>query len=386
MSNERDRIDADGSSRSRIPEPTRGMERLRWYAPGLLWTISSVGSGSVLITPRIGSRYGYVFLWVVLAVVFFMWIMIREVGRYTVVSGKTMLDGYRELPGPRSRAIWFILIPQLVAGIVLITGIAALVGSVLMIALPGSQVVYAIGMILVSGVLVLSGRYSKVEQVSSVLAGVLVAIALVSAIVVFPGPMASGVVPGISEHVDLYFILPWIGLILAGAAGIMWYSYWVAARGYGGRIGSRRHGYGEGGQGDAEQPGGDAAYVEELTRRARGWLRLMSVTALIGVLTGMLVILSFLILGAELLGPEGIVHQGVRVAEDLTRLLSEILPVGGIVTAVHTPLIVFLTLYLNRKILPDDLRPGAIITAAICASGLFYGAFCVVYFYDSIAR
>ena len=484
MSNERDTIDVDGSLRSQVPEPPRGARRLRWYGPGLLWMISSVGSGSVLFTPRVGSRYGYVLLWVVLIIVFFMWVMIREVGRYTVVSGKTILDGYRTLPGPRNWAIWFILIPQIVSGIVLITGIAALVGSVLMIALPGSQLLYAVGMILVSGVLVITGRYEKVEHVSSILAGMLVAVALVSAIVVFPalGPLAAGAVPGLPDQVDLYFILPWVGFILAGAAGIMWYSYWVAARGYGGRVGSQDHGQDEdqaGQAGTAGQPGDGTAGageldVEELTRRARGWLRVMSTTALIGVVGGMLVILSFLILGAELLGPEGIVPEGVRVAEDLTKLFSEvwgtagrwillvgifvalwgtiiadqdgwgrmyadatfmllpakgqrerhgllgwvlasherlrdiyivallvvlpigillvmrkpvdILSVGGIVTAVHTPVVVFLTLYLNRKALPHDLRPGAFITTAMCASGLFYGAFCVAYFYNLIAR
>jgi Mn2+/Fe2+ NRAMP family transporter len=48
--------------------------------------ISSVDSGSVLFTPRIGSRYEYGLLWMALIVIFFMWVMIREVGWYSVVT------------------------------------------------------------------------------------------------------------------------------------------------------------------------------------------------------------------------------------------------------------------------------------------------------------
>jgi hypothetical protein len=53
-------------------------------------------------------------------------------------------------------------------------------------------------------------------------------------------------------------------------------------------------------------------------------MRVMSTTAAIGVVGGDLVIISFLILGTELLAPEGIVPEGIRVAEDLARLLSEV--------------------------------------------------------------
>lgn len=183
--------------RDRVPPPPRGWERWKWYGPGLLWMISSVGSGSVLFTPRVGSRYGYSLLWAAVIIIFLMWVMIREIGRYTVVTGKTFLDGCREVPG---RGYWAI-----------------------------------------------------------------------------------------------------------------WYSYWVAARGYGGG--------GEGGEGGEVLADSDP---EERVDRLRRWKRIMGTTAAIGVVAGGLVVASFLVLGAELLGPEGIVPEGVRVAEDLTRLLADV--------------------------------------------------------------
>ncbi|PSN14954.1 divalent metal cation transporter [filamentous cyanobacterium CCT1] len=470
--------------RSGTPKPPSGWEQLKWYGPGLMWMISSVGSGSVLFTPRVGSRYGYEYLWALLIVIFLMWVMIREVGRYTVVTGKTILEGYRDLPGPKNWAVWLIFVPQLVAAVVTIAGIAALVGSALMLALPGSQAIYAVAIILLSAILVVSGHYSKVEQATSVMAGMLILAVLAAAIQVFPevGAIASGLVPGIGDDFDIEFLLPWLGFILAGAAGIMWFSYWVAAREYGGPVedSSNPHEAVD----DLPNYEADDDFQQRRRDRLQRWMRVMSTTAVIGVVGGGLVIVAFMILGAELLRPEGIVPEGIAVAEDLTRLLSEvwgafgywllivsivialggtivanqdgwprtfadatlilagdrlnlqrgeenspqgrqrptrnkpprwrrwladrealkniyvittvtllplvvffwvrdpvnILEVGGIVAAVHTPVIVCLTLYLNKTKLPQDLQPGWLAAPAMVLSGLVFTVVAVLYF------
>ncbi len=307
------------------PKPPNGWQQWKWYGPGFMWMISSVGSGSVLFTPRVGSRYGYEYLWALLIVIFLMWIMIREVGRYTVVTGKTILDGYRDLPGPKNWAIWLIFVPQLVAAVVTIAGIGALAGSALMIAFPGNQAIYAVALICLSAILVISGRYNKVEQATSVMAGVLIIAVLIAAIQVFPpfDQFAGGLVPGIGENFNIEFLLPWLGFILAGAAGIMWFSYWVAAREYGGPVedsseNDSMH------NGHSSNYDDDEDFQQRRISRLKKWMHIMSTTAAIGVIGGGLVIIAFLILGAELLRPEGIIPEGIRVAEDLTRLLSDV--------------------------------------------------------------
>ena len=67
----------------------------------------------MLFTPRVGARYGFELLWVALIIIFLMWVMIREVGRYPVVTGKTIFDGFRDLSGKSQWPIWLIFIPQL---------------------------------------------------------------------------------------------------------------------------------------------------------------------------------------------------------------------------------------------------------------------------------
>jgi hypothetical protein len=219
------------------PVPTK-WDRLKWFGPGFVWMVSSVGSGSILFTPRVGSRYGYDLLWAALIVTFLTWVIIREIGRYTVISGRTILEGYNSIKGPKGWAVWLIFVPGIVSGIVVVAGIAALVGSALVIVLPLNQAVTSVGIILISAVLVISGHYKKLELVTTIMAVVMIVSVFLTAIAVFPGwgAYGRGLVPTMVPDFDLYFILPWFGFLLAGAAGMIWFSYWVAARGYGGEV------------------------------------------------------------------------------------------------------------------------------------------------------
>src|SRR5690554_4395052 len=239
--------------------------------------VSAVGSGSVLFTPRVGAKYGYEFLWMAIIFMFFMWVMIREVGRYTVVTGKTIFEGYREISGSSNWAIYFIMLPQMLAAVVTIAGIAALAGSALMIALPWQYEIYASALIVLCLVLVISGTYNIIERVTSVLAGILVLVVIVSALVVFPdiGDFAAGFVPSFPEDTDVEFVIPWVGFILAGASGIMWFSYWVSARGYGGELTT----YDEEQKISPEEEDQHIKKHGEAFERLKSWLSTMSVTA-----------------------------------------------------------------------------------------------------------
>jgi Mn2+/Fe2+ NRAMP family transporter len=300
--------------RGDVPAPPRGWERLAWWGPGVLWAMSAVGSGSVLFTPRVGSQYGYSFLWLLLAVACLMWVMIREAGRFTVATGRSMLDGFATLPGPRNWALWVVFVPQLVAAVVGIGGLAAIVGSTLASELPGELLPWSLVTLSTCITVVVGGGYRAVSKVALGLALVLVSVTVVAAVGVFESGSepARGLMPGFPPGTDIPFLLPWIGTILAGSMGIIWFAYWAAARGFAGGH-SRAGADGSSGRPDPEQQ-----------RRIAAWFRELSITAAVGVATGTLVIGAFLVLGAELLGPRGIVPSGTAVAEDLTKLLGAV--------------------------------------------------------------
>lgn len=299
------------------PAP-QGWSVLPWLGPGLLWMVSAVGSGAVLFTPRVAARYEYTLLWLALLVCLLMWIMIREAARYTVVSGRTLLEGFSALPGPPGWALWVIFLPQLLAAVVGIAGLAALVGSALNVAIGGSHAAYTLGVIGLSTSLVATGGYRGVARVSQIMAGVLVALSIVAASQVFPGPgrVADGIVPALPDDLDFGFVLPWVGTILAGSMGIVWYAYWTAARGFGGATT-------EPGHARSDAPGAtEPAPTADRVARAAGWLTVSGATAALGVGLGALVITAFTILGSELLAPAGVIPSGIDVAQDLARLLE----------------------------------------------------------------
>lgn len=311
------------SIRSFVPKAPKGKNRLSWWGPGILWAISSVGSGSILFTPRVGSEYGYAFLWLLWLVCLLMWVMIREAGRFSVVSGRTVLDGFRTLPGPKNWALWLIFIPQLFAASVGVAGLSALAGSAIKSILPGGLAFWSISLLWASVLLVGFGGYKWVSRVAQIFALFMVAVTFLAALQSKPDiqTFMAGIMPGVPDNLDIPFILPWVGTILAGSMGILWYSYWVSTKGYGGAVGELHKGEDVD---DVEEDGHEPQEHDAAIHRLKAWMRTMSNTALVGVLIGTLTITSFLVLGVELLKPEGVVPSGVDVALQLTKLLSEI--------------------------------------------------------------
>jgi hypothetical protein len=86
--------------------------------------------------------------------------------------------------------------------------------------------------------------------------------------------------PQIPSDVQYQEILPWLGFMLAGAAGLMWYSYWVDARGYGAAALKQ------------EQPLEPNQINEEERERLRGWISLMTLSNTLAVVGALLAALS----------------------------------------------------------------------------------------------
>ncbi len=222
-------------SQPQILQPPKGLEQLKWLGPSFIWMLSAAGSGELLFTPRIAALYGYALLWALLAAVILKWFINREVGRFTVCTGATILEGFKQLPGPKNWAVWLILVPQFAVAISTVAGMAGAAATALILVTGGTVQLWTVIIILVTAAIVFLGQYNVVEKFSSFV-GIARTLAVVTAaIFVFPNvrELASGLLPQIPQDVQYQEILPWLGFMLAGAAGMMWYSYWVDARGYG---------------------------------------------------------------------------------------------------------------------------------------------------------
>ncbi|MBW4449685.1 MAG: Nramp family divalent metal transporter [Spirirestis rafaelensis WJT71-NPBG6] len=433
-----------------IPESPNGWENLKWLGPSFLWMLSAAGSGELLFTPRIAALYGYTLLWALLAAVILKWFINGEVGRFSVCTGATILQGFNQLPGPKNWAVWLILLPQVVVAIATVAGLSGAAATALILVTGGTVQLWTVIIIIVTAAIVLLGQYNVVEKISSYV-GIARTVAVVSAaIFVFPNvrKLGAGIVPQIPKNVQYQEILPWLGFMLAGAAGLMWYSYWVEARGYGA----------------ASVKGQESIDPKQLNReerkKLRGWINLMTISNTLAVVGALLAALSFLILGGELLRPQGLVPKENQVAETLGSLLGDlwgpfgfwfmvaivfitfcstvlsvedgfgrmfadgtqiilqgfgvqgrwtnkkflqkffivvllaVLPItiylffgepvallqtAGGIEAAHIPIVTGLTLYLNHRMLPKELRPSKIIFGGTAIAGIFFGVFAVIY-------
>lgn len=302
-----------------VPVPPSGWKRLAWLGPGFLWMVSAAGSGELLFTPRVGALYGYALLWALLAAVTLKWFINREIGRYTVVTGETILEGFERVPGPRAWAVWLILVPQVIVAVATIAGLAGSAATALILVLPGDVRVWTIVSILASTLLVAWGRYKWIERVAMTIALLLALASIAAAVSVRPSPgdVAGGIVPRVPPDVDYGEILPWLGFMLSGAAGMIWYSYWLRAKGYG-RARERD-----------ETPRGRSRLSDEEAGRLRGWIRQLTFDNTVAVVGTLVVTLAFLVLGTELLAPRGLVPEEERVAPVLGSLLGGVWgPVG----------------------------------------------------------
>jgi Mn2+/Fe2+ NRAMP family transporter len=305
-------------SSSGIPTPPSGKEKIRWLGPGFLWMVSAAGSGELLFTPRVGSLYGYALIWAMLAAVTLKWFINREIGRYTVCTGATVIDGFSKIPGPKNWPLFVILIPQLFVAVASIAGLAGSAATALILVLPGDIRWWTIGSILLSTILVVWGKFKVVEKVATWLAVVLSIAAIIAAVSAFKdsGSFLKGFVPSIPKDLNYGELLPWLGFMLSGAAGMIWYSYWIQAKGYG-----------------AAKKENVKVNPKNLKTRDRnklkGWIGQMTIDNTMAVVGTCIITLAFLILGTELLKPKGLVPEEDKVAEILGQLLGQLWgPVG----------------------------------------------------------
>jgi Mn2+/Fe2+ NRAMP family transporter len=323
----------------RMPDAPRGRDRLKWMGPGIIWMTSAIATGELIFTPRIASLYGYAVLWILVLAIALKALIAREIGRYAVVAGGSLLGGLQDLPGPRNWAVWVLIVPQLLVAVTTVVGMVGATSSAIILLLPGGFVPWAMVALVSSLVLVAVGRYRGVELISIIMSLSITIALVVTAGLLFPAPavIAEGLVPSV-EGLDLGEILPWIGFMMSGAAGLVWFSYWLSARGFGAASGEQRS--------EEAPPGGgyreryqalDAGEVS----RARSWIRLMTAATAISSVLILVLLVSLLILGAELLRPEGLIPEGDAVTDVLSRLLGEVWGPVGMWTMILAAFIAF---------------------------------------------
>jgi len=290
------------------PRTLRGA--LGSIGPGMILAASIVGSGELIATTTLGAEVGYALLWLIILSCLIKPVVQAEMGRYTIASGETGLEGLDRVPGPRLGVNWLVwawavmvLLTQLQIGAMY--GGVAQVMTLLVPAVPVNAWI-AVFCAVTLGIL-LGGGYERVERLAMVKVGLFTLLTVLAAVVLtrMPeffswGQVADGLALRLPER-GLATAVAVFGITGVGAAELFMYPYWCVEKGYA-RFAGRRE----------ETP----AWRE----RARGWVRLMHVDIAASMVVYTVATVAFYLLGAGILHGTG----QVPAARDMIPVLSSI--------------------------------------------------------------
>ncbi len=336
--------------RKKVGKPPKGWSKLSWLGAAVLWALSSVGAGVIFYSPRVAARYGYTLLWAIVVVIFFTWLITREIGRYTIVTGKTIMEGYQKIPGPHNWPVWIFFLTHLVDISLFSAGQAALAASLATLLAPGSEMLWTGILVSISAAIIVFGGFDMVNKTSSWLAIGLLGAAIVMLVRVFPSwsTLLQGFIPQLPQKVDLYFLIPWIGFLLVH--GAPWYSFWVDKQGFGRGKPKGKQKDQQGDQGGSAQDQGqdEDRDGKNRTQKLRGWVGLMTQTEGGGTILAGLFAIIFYILGAQLLGNVQ-VDPGIGIGRQMANQFKDNLGQIGLWVFVLTAGIAFWTTVLDGQ-------------------------------------
>lgn len=283
---------------------------LRRIGPGIVLASAIVGSGEVIATTTLGAQVGFAALWIVLLSCAIKPVVQAELGRYTIVTGRTGLEGFNAVPGPRLGANWLVWAWAATVSLTLLQvgGMYGGVGQVLHVLWPAIPVTAWVGICLaITLAVLLGGGYSRIERFAVVKVALFTLLTVFAAAVLLRRPGA------VSLHdvaVGLSFTLPPAGLVTAiavfgitgvGATELVMYPYWCVEKGYARFVGPH-------------EPG------PEWIARARGWMRVMHLDILCSMAIYTMATVAFYLLGAAILHRMGV----IPAARDTVAVLSQI--------------------------------------------------------------
>jgi Mn2+/Fe2+ NRAMP family transporter len=291
-----------------LSPPTTFAGRLRHLGPAFIITATIVGSGELIVTPKLGAAVGFSLLWfIVIGCALKVFVQI-ELARTAIASGQSTLAALDALPGPRWRVSWVLWLWLLMYA-ALVCQVGGIIGGIAAVfaegGLGGSARAWAFPVGLSCAALLASGRYGPVEKGCTIMVAGFVVSSVISVVAlqwtayhVTLSQIASGwqfrMPPGFGVAFAAF------GVIGVGASELMYYPYWCLEKGYARHVGP---------------VDGSAGWIE----RARGWMRVMRTDAMMSLILYTSITIAFYLLGAAILHARGLDVTNI----DLVHVLSQ---------------------------------------------------------------
>ena len=226
--------------------PKTFFERLKFIGPSVVVTGSVVGSGSIVMTPLLGAAAGFMLLWWLLLSMWSKPIIQAEIARYIVVTKKTFLEAFADMPGFKttiqgkttSWLVWFMFIGVIpsIAGMGGLAGAVAEAGNTMFPFL--TVEIWVVISCLVTWILLYFGSYKSLEKTLLVMVLFFSFMTMIIAIAMQSTDYQVSAAQ-VSSGLSFSFPSGYLPLALAvfGFTGIsygeiMAYTYWCLEKGY----------------------------------------------------------------------------------------------------------------------------------------------------------
>ena len=299
--------------------PPRGWrETLSHLGPSLIISASIVGSGELIVTPKVGAASGFTLLWfIILACVLKVFVQI-ELARVAIVERKTSLELLNQMPGPRLRVSWLLWL-WLLMYVGLVFQVGGLIGGVVLVCRTmGFTWQPQLLLVAVTGscaLLLVSGRYKPVEHWSTGMVAMFTLSTIVAIVALQWTPYrvsAGDIAHGLSFQMPASFTVAFaaFGIIGVGGSELLYYPYWCLEKGYANHIGARE----------------DSPAWRE---RAGGWIRVLKIDATLSLVIYTGATVAFYILGAAVLHARGAEVTDRELIQTLSEMYRQTLGAPG---------------------------------------------------------
>ncbi|WP_425316009.1 NRAMP family divalent metal transporter [Uruburuella testudinis] len=152
----------------RAAEPrSTWQSRLGAIGPGILMASAAVGGSHIVASTQAGAIYGWQLAAIIILVNVFKYPFFRFGAQYTLDTGKSLLEGYRD---KNPLYLWAFFVLNIFATVVNVAGVALITAVILSFMLPGIGINYLAGGVLsVTLLVLLAGKYSALDGVSKII-------------------------------------------------------------------------------------------------------------------------------------------------------------------------------------------------------------------------
>lgn len=278
---------------------------LKRIGPGIVLSASIVGSGELIATTTLGAQVGYVALWIVFFSCVIKPIVQSELGRYTIATAHTGLEGFNRVPPKYFLMVAWTLMTLF--SLIPIGGMYAGVGQVLHLIFPTIPVTVFVFLLLgLTLAILLGGGYNRIEKLAMWKVGFFTMLTLLAALLLMRQPqyfswgqLAEGLKLKLPDS-GWQTAIAMFGTVGLGAGELVMYPYWCVEKGYARFVGFKN----------------DAPSIE----RAKGWIRVMNLDIVVSLVIYTISTMAFYVLGAGILHGMGIIPSG----NDMISVLSNI--------------------------------------------------------------